>query len=56
MLEKIEFVAVDEYTTEIHTHSTAMNQQDRDGIVASGMESGWQQSIEALSKLLESDN
>jgi uncharacterized protein YndB with AHSA1/START domain len=56
MLEKIEFVAVDEHTTEIRTHSTAMNQQDRDSMVASGMESGWRQSIEALGKLLESNN
>ena len=56
MLEKAEFVAIDEHTTEIRTHSTAMNQEDRDGMVASGMEIGWRQSIEVLGKLLESDN
>jgi uncharacterized protein YndB with AHSA1/START domain len=56
MLEKAEFVAINECTTEIRTHSTAMNQEDRDGMVASGMESGWRQSVEALGQLLESDN
>lgn len=56
MLEKAEFVAIDNGTTEIRTHSTAMNQEDRDGMVASGMESGWRQSVEALGKLLESDS
>jgi hypothetical protein len=34
-----------------HSHSTAMSQEERDGIVASGMESGWRQSVEALGKL-----
>jgi hypothetical protein len=34
-------------------YSTAMNQEDRDGMVTSGMESGWWQSVEALGKLLE---
>jgi uncharacterized protein YndB with AHSA1/START domain len=56
MLEKAEFVAINECTTEIRTHSAAMNQEDRDGMVASGMESGWRQSVEALGQLLESDN
>lgn len=32
MLEKAEFVAIDEHTTEIRTHSTAMSQEDRDGL------------------------
>jgi uncharacterized protein YndB with AHSA1/START domain len=54
MLEKAEFVAIDEHKTEIRTHSTAMSQEDRDDMVASGMESGWRQSVEALGKLLES--
>lgn len=56
MLEKAEFVAIDDHTTEIRTLSTAMSQEDRDGMVASGMESGWRQSIEALGKLLEPSN
>lgn len=56
MLEKTEFIARDEHTTEIRTHSTAMTQEDRDGMVASGMESGWRQSVEALGRLLELDN
>ncbi|MGB3296335.1 MAG: SRPBCC domain-containing protein [Phormidesmis sp.] len=56
MLEKAEFVAIDERTTEIRSQSTAMSQEERDGMVVSGMESGWRQSIEALGKLLESRN
>ena len=51
MLEKAEFVAIDDSTTEIRTHSTAFSQAERDGMVASGMESGWRQSVEALEKL-----
>jgi hypothetical protein len=30
-----------------------MRPADRDGMVASGMEAGWRQSIEALGQLLE---
>lgn len=56
MLEKAEFFAIDEYTTQILTHSTAMSQEDRDGMVDSGMESGWRQSVEALGKLLEPED
>ncbi|BAZ53945.1 hypothetical protein NIES4103_66290 [Nostoc sp. NIES-4103] len=56
MLEKTEFVAIDSDTTEIRTHSTAMSQEDRDNMVKSGMESGWRQSVEALGKLLESND
>jgi uncharacterized protein YndB with AHSA1/START domain len=51
MLEKSEFVAIDDNTTEIRTHSTAFSQADRDGMVESGMESGWRQSVEALERL-----
>lgn len=54
MLEKAEFTALDEQATEIQTLSTAMSQADRDEMVASGMESGWRQSITALGRLLES--
>mgnify|MGYP001792544223 CR=1 FL=1 len=54
MLEKAEFVAIDEQATEIRTYSTAMSQADRDSMVTSGMDSGWRQSVEALGKLLES--
>jgi uncharacterized protein YndB with AHSA1/START domain len=53
MLEKTEFVAIDDHTTEVRTHSTAMSQAERDGMVASGMESGWRQSVEALGRLVE---
>lgn len=51
MLEKAEFAAIDANKTEISTHSTAMSQEDRDNMVASGMEIGWRQSVEALGKL-----
>ncbi|MEL6319861.1 MAG: SRPBCC domain-containing protein [Cyanobacteria bacterium J06626_14] len=53
MLEKAEFLAIDDNTTEIRTHSTAFSQEERDSMVASGMESGWRQSVEALGRLLE---
>lgn len=33
--------------------STAQSRAARDGMVASGMEAGWRQSIEALGKLVE---
>jgi uncharacterized protein YndB with AHSA1/START domain len=52
-LERADFVAIDKATTEIRTLSTFQSQQDRDGLVASGMEGGWRQSIEALGRLLE---
>ena len=52
-LERSEFVAIDERTTEIRTLSTAQSQAERDGMVASGMEGGWRQSVEALGRLLE---
>lgn len=52
-LERADFRAVDARTTEIHTLSTAQSQHDRDLMVASGMEAGWRQSIEALGRLME---
>jgi len=53
LLEKAEFVAIDASTTEIRTLSAAQSQEARDGMVASGMESGRRQSVEALGKLVE---
>ena len=53
MLERADFVAVDANTTEIRTLSTAQTLADRDGMVQSGAEAGWRQSVEALGKLLE---
>jgi hypothetical protein len=54
LLEKAEFVAIDASTTEIRTLSAAAQSQEaRDGMVASGMESGRRQSVEALGKLVE---
>ena len=52
-LQRADFVAVDANTTEIRTLSTAQSREERDGMVASGMEDGWRQSVEALGRLLE---
>lgn len=53
LLERADFVAVDPHTTEIRTLSTAQSREARDGMVASGMESGWRESIAALGRLVE---
>jgi hypothetical protein len=45
--------AIDDSTTEIRTLSTFQSQAGRDGMVASGMEAGKRQSIEALGQLIE---
>lgn len=52
-LERADFIALDDRTTEIRTLSTAQSRQDRDAMVASGMEAGWRQSVEALGRLIE---
>jgi hypothetical protein len=52
-LERADFVAVDANTTEIRTLGTAQSLADRDGMIQSGAETGWRQSVEALGKLLE---
>jgi uncharacterized protein YndB with AHSA1/START domain len=52
-LERADFVAVDPQTTEIRTLSTFQSREDRDGMVSSGMEAGWRQSVEALGRLIE---
>ena len=52
-LERADFVAIDTGVTEIRALSTAQSREDRDGMVASGMEAGWRQSVEALGRLLE---
>lgn len=53
LIERADFVAVDAKTTEIRTLSTAQSRETRDAMVASGMEAGWRQSIEALGRLVE---
>jgi uncharacterized protein YndB with AHSA1/START domain len=53
LLQRTAFLAVDANTTEIRTLSTAQSQADHDGMLASGMESGWRESVEALGTLLE---
>lgn len=52
-IERIDFKKIDEDITEIHMHSTFMSQADRDGMIQSGMEAGFRESVEALGKLLE---
>lgn len=52
-LERMDFVRVSDNETEIKIHSTFMKQADRDGMIESGMESGYRESIEALGRLLE---
>ena len=52
-LERADFAAVDPQTTEIRTLSTFQSREDRDGMVSSGMEAGWRQSVEALGRLVE---
>jgi uncharacterized protein YndB with AHSA1/START domain len=53
LLERADFVALDANTTEIRSLATAQTLADRDGMVQSGMEAGWSQSVKALGKLLE---
>ena len=52
-LERADFLAIDAVTTEIRTLGTAQSCEERDGMVASGMEGGWRQSVEALGRLIE---
>ena len=52
-LQRADFVAIGANATEVRTLSTAQTVEDRDGMVASGMEAGWRQSVEALGRLLE---
>lgn len=52
-LERADFAATDDGATEIRTLSTFQSRADRDGMVSSGMEAGWRQSIEALGRLIE---
>lgn len=51
-LEKMEFKAIDENTTEMSSTSIFLSKEDRDGMVASGMEKGWRETIETLEELL----
>lgn len=52
-LERADFVTIDANSTEIRTLGTAQSREERDGMVTSGMEAGWRQSVQALGKLLE---
>ncbi len=52
-IERIDFKKINDNTTEIHMHSTFMSQADRDGMIQSGMEDGYRESVEALGRLLE---
>lgn len=53
ILERMDFTATGPRTTEIRTLSTAQSREARDGMIDSGMEGGWRQSVEALAKLVE---
>lgn len=54
-LERMLFKALDETTTEITSTSVFLSKEDRDGMVSSGMESGWRQSITALEEILTNE-
>ncbi len=51
-LEKMEFETVGDGGTRMKSISTFLTKADRDGMVSSGMEDGWRQSVEALGKLV----
>ena len=51
-LERADFVAVSDNRTEVRITSTFQSVEDRDGMIASGMEGGFRQSIEALGALI----
>ncbi len=52
-LERADFVAICDNQTEVRITSTFQSVEDRDGMVASGMEAGFRLSIEALGTLIE---
>jgi len=52
-LERLDFVRVDDNTTEIRTTSTYQSVAERDNMVESGMEDGWRSSVETLEKILQ---
>ncbi len=52
-LERMDFVRVDDNTTEIRTTSTYQSVAERNSMVESGMEDGWRSSVEALEKVLQ---
>ena len=52
-LEKMEFEKIDDGSTRMKSVSAFLTKEDRDGMVASGMEAGWRESVEALEKLVE---
>jgi uncharacterized protein YndB with AHSA1/START domain len=51
-LERMEFTDAGDGTTKMKSISTFLTKEDRDGMVASGMEAGWRQSIEALEEVV----
>lgn len=52
-IERMDFIKVDDNTTEIRTHSTFMSEADRTGMLENGMEQGWRETVEALGALVE---
>jgi uncharacterized protein YndB with AHSA1/START domain len=51
-LERMDFVKIDDTTTELRTTTVFLTAEDRNGMIESGMEDGWRQSIEALSEVV----
>lgn len=54
-LERMDFIPIDELTTEIRTTSTFFSVADRDAMASSDMEAGWLQSLQALEKLINKE-
>jgi len=52
-IERSDFVKINDTTTEVKAVSTFFSVKDRDGMIASGMEDGFRQSVEALGRLVE---
>jgi uncharacterized protein YndB with AHSA1/START domain len=48
----MEFETVGDGGTRMKSVSTFLTKADREGMVSSGMEDGWRQSVEALGKLV----
>ena len=50
-LERMDFIKIDEHTTEIKTTSTYQSIEDRNGMAATDMEAGWRMNMEKLEKI-----
>lgn len=50
-LERMQFKAVDDNTTELLTTSTYQSVEDRDNMIAYGMEEGWREALDSIEKI-----